>query len=421
MQRVDWLKMLTVLATVLAASAVVWIGAKLLTFVAQTVAIIVLGAGISFVVRPLVDEAVRWLRFRALAVTVIVLGLFGMVTLLIILLIPPLTADIQRLMDAIPEYEQALRELLIQGQQLQLWRGVDVQDVLDQLLEGLEGGASNLFGGLLSWLGRVGAIIFVTVMGFVVSLYLLMDGNQRIRRGFYSHLSPKTAEIVLHVESVTTRVFGGYLRGQVFLSLLIGGFVGVMSSLFGLPYAFILGLIAGVFELIPTIGPVLGSILPIALSLTKPFPTVLYVTGLLLLVHQLESNFLVPRIVGSATGLNPLVALLSLIAGLEVAGVLGAFLSIPVVAVIWQLYLSWKQGEGPTVSLPVIEDGPPLATPGAGASPPMPPASPAPPPSPPSQPAGPSNPPAETKQPAGDADKPDRPNVPIRFPWQRRH
>lgn len=421
MQRVDWLKMLTVLATVLAASAVVWIGAKLLTFVAQTVAIIVLGAGISFVVRPLVDEAVRWLRFRALAVTVIVLGLFGMVTLLIILLIPPLTADIQRLMDAIPEYEQALRELLIQGQQLQLWRGVDVQDVLDQLLEGLEGGASNLFGGLLSWLGRVGAIIFVTVMGFVVSLYLLMDGNQRIRRGFYSHLSPKTAEIVLHVESVTTRVFGGYLRGQVFLSLLIGGFVGVMSSLFGLPYAFILGLIAGVFELIPTIGPVLGSILPIALSLTKPFPTVLYVTGLLLLVHQLESNFLVPRIVGSATGLNPLVALLSLIAGLEVAGVLGAFLSIPVVAVIWQLYLSWKQGEGPTVSLPVIEDGPPLATPGAGPSPPMPPASPAPPPSPRSQPAGPSNPPAETKQPAGDADKPDRPNVPIRFPWQRRH
>ena len=140
-------------------------------------------------------------------------------------------------------------------------------------------------------------------------------------------------------------MFGGYLRGQLLLGLIIGVAVGIGAGLFGLPYSALVGLLAGVFELIPSVGALLGSILPVGLALAQPFPTVLYVVVFLLVVSQVENHVLVPRITGQAVGLHPLAALVALFAGLRsgridrrVPGGAGASLA-------YRLFLDWREGE----------------------------------------------------------------------------
>lgn len=182
------------------------------------------------------------------------------------------------------------------------------------------------------------------VAAVVIALYLLLDGS-RLRERFYQTLPETWRPGVARVERHTAHVFGGYLRGQLLLGLIIGVAVGIGAELFGLPYSALVGLLAGVFELIPSVGALLGSILPVGLALAQPFPTVLYVVVFLLVVSQVENHVLVPRITGQAVGLHPLAALVALFAGFEVAGLIGAFLAAPVASLAYRLFLDWRQGE----------------------------------------------------------------------------
>jgi predicted PurR-regulated permease PerM len=116
--------------------------------------------------------------------------------------------------------------------------------------------------------------------------------------------------------------------------VIIGLMGAVGAMIFGLPYPLIIGVVAGVTELIPMVGPVLGAVLPVMLALLQPFPTVLWVVLYVVMVQQLENNLLVPRVSGEAVGLHPLAAMLALMAGLELAGLLGGLFAVPVAGVL---------------------------------------------------------------------------------------
>jgi predicted PurR-regulated permease PerM len=103
------------------------------------------------------------------------------------------------------------------------------------------------------------------------------------------------------------------------------------------PYAVVLGVLAGLFELVPMFGPILSAVPAILVALFLPFPTVLWVALFFFLVQQVESNVLGPRITGHAVGLHPLGAMFALLAGLQLAGLLGALFAVPVAGILWVL------------------------------------------------------------------------------------
>ena len=354
MPRVDWSRLLLVSASLLALAAVAWVTGRALSLFRQTLTVLALGAGLAFVARPLVDALARPLRLRPLAVAVVILGFLSLLGLGLALLAGPVAADIRDLLVELPAYERRLRDGIGSLQALLQQRGigVDVQEVIDRFASEAQARATVLLGGALALLGRIGTTLTVGVLGFVVSIYLLLDGA-RIREACYALLPEGWRRRAARVEAAAAEIFGGYVRGQLFLGLIIGLAVGVGAALFGLPYPFLIGVLAGIFELIPSIGAVLGSILPLALSLAQPFPTFLYVLAFLVVVQQVEGNLLVPRITGRAVGLHPLAALLALIAGLEVAGLVGAFLGAPVVSLLYRLLLDWRA----TWEEPVDGDG----------------------------------------------------------------
>ena len=133
------------------------------------------------------------------------------------------------------------------------------------------------------------------------------------------------------------RVLGGYLRGQLVLALIIGVLAGVGCALLGLPYAVVIGVLAGLFELVPMFGPIL-SVIPAALvALFMPFPTIIWVLLFFLVIQQVENNVLAPRISGHALGLHPLGAMFALLAGFQLAGLLEALFAVPLAGVLWVL------------------------------------------------------------------------------------
>jgi predicted PurR-regulated permease PerM len=141
----------------------------------------------------------------------------------------------------------------------------------------------------------------------------------------------------LFLQDNVSRVLGGYLRGQLTLALIIGVLAGVGTALLGLPYAVVLGVLAGLFELVPMFGPILSVIPAVMVALFMPFPTVIWVLLFFLAIQQIENNVLAPRISGHAVGLHPLGAMFALLAGFQLAGLLGGLFAVPVAGVLWVL------------------------------------------------------------------------------------
>ncbi|MFO7245470.1 MAG: AI-2E family transporter [Thermaerobacter sp.] len=343
--RIDWTRVLIVCLALLSLAGVLALIGIVLGRFLQTLAVFALGAALAFVARPLVDRLSRLLRRRGLAVAVTAVGCLAATAAFLALVAGPLAADLRDVLEDLPRWQQRAVDALAGLRRWLQSRGIqfDEADLVRQAAGRLQAAVGSLLSSAAVITGRIGAVLAGALAAVVIALYLLLDGP-RLRDRFYQALPEPWRRGVAHVERNAADVFGGYLRGQLLLGLIIGVTVGAGARLFGLPYPALVGLQAGLFELIPSVGALLGSILPLALALAQPFPTVLYVAVFLVVVAQLENHLLVPRITGQAVGLHPLAALLALLAGLEVAGLVGAFLAAPVTALAYRLFLDWQRG-----------------------------------------------------------------------------
>jgi predicted PurR-regulated permease PerM len=149
----------------------------------------------------------------------------------------------------------------------------------------------------------------------------------------------------------TKEIWNAFLRGQLLLGLIIGSVTFLLALIVGLPNALLLGLLAGILEFIPNIGPVLAAIPAVLLALSQyesswlgalvgPFWFAVIVLVLYALVQRVENMYLVPRIIGRSLNLHPLVVLIAAIIGASVAGIFGILLAAPLLATA-KLFLTY--------------------------------------------------------------------------------
>ena len=141
--------------------------------------------------------------------------------------------------------------------------------------------------------------------------------------------------------------FGGYIRGQVLLSVLIGVLVGGGLTVFHVPYALLLGVLAFILEFIPILGTLVSGLICTLVALTQGWVIALGVLIYFIVVHVLEGDIIGPRIVGKAVGLHPIVSIAALIAGAELFGVVGALFASPLAGVLQAfliaLWIHWRE------------------------------------------------------------------------------
>jgi predicted PurR-regulated permease PerM len=127
---------------------------------------------------------------------------------------------------------------------------------------------------------------------------------------------------------------GAFLRGQAILSLVVAVAMTIWMFLIGMPSPLVLGIVAGLFEAVPLLGPFLGAILPLLLAITGAPDKIIWVVVAVVVIQQLEGQVLVPRVMNAAVGVNPILTILVFTAFTGLLGLTGAILSVPIAAVI---------------------------------------------------------------------------------------
>ena len=190
---------------------------------------------------------------------------------------------------------------------------------------------ASIFAGVL---GAIVAYIIVPVWSF----YLIKD-RPALAEAAERSLPPEWRPDARAVSGLALRVFGQWLRGQVILGFAVGiaTFAGLIllsvtvDPVFG-RFAIFLAVVAGVFELLPIVGPILSAIPAVLLALTAGVQPALAALLLYIVIQQLENNLLVPKIQGDAVGLHPTIVIVALVLGGEIGGLLGAILALPIAA-----------------------------------------------------------------------------------------
>src|ERR1700737_4734554 len=289
----DWQKVLVALLTVLAGLALLWVMWQVISPIQHTLILFGLAAVLAFALSGPVNMLAVRIDSRLAAIIATYLFVGGGVVGGLILLAGPFVRDATALSGALPQYAA---DLQARAPEVQSTLGnYGIQADLDQLkaraAAAIEQGGSEVLKNLVGSLAEVGGIILDIVLALVISLYLLIDGP-RFRVRTLALVPAQHRAKALFLEDHVSRVLGGYLRGQLTLAVIIGVAAGAGTALLGLPYAVVLGVLAGLFELVPMFGPILSVVPAVLVALFQPSLTGVWVLLFFLAIHKIEKKLL---------------------------------------------------------------------------------------------------------------------------------
>ena len=264
---------------------------------------------------------------RWAAILAIYLCFVALIAGLAVLVIPPLVAQARELWSALPQ-------MLHQGQQWLIDRGLlarelSVQEAVQQSPVGGSDAVGTILGAIWGFVG--GVFGFVTIL--ILSFYLLLDSNNFVRTFVRLFPRQERARVEDACRRVSTKV-SAWLGGQLLLAAIIGGTAALALFLMGVPYFYVLALIAGIGEMIPIVGPVLAAIPAIAVAFTVSPTMALGVALFFFIQQQFENHVLVPKVMERQVGVSAAGVIIALLLGGTLLGVVGAILAVPTVAIL---------------------------------------------------------------------------------------
>jgi len=312
-------------------------GAMVLYAIRDVLPALILSLLMAYLLNPLVNWLQRrWVNSRVLAAAFVYLALILFVAAAFIAIVPRLLVQIRALTN---DLDASLEQLSVALRLLPLIDAlgvpVDSPSIMNQLRTELGALARNVPTLLV---GAFSGVLNVILM-LVLSFYLVKD-VEKISRVLNDALPEHQRDQARRIKAELERIWSNFLRGQVVLALIIGAVTGVVMTLLGVPNAIFLGLIAGLLEVVPTVGPIIAAIPGILIAFFQgstylPLDHAMFALIVVLayvLIQQLENNLVVPHVLGSSVDLPPYVIMVGALAGASIAGVLGVFLAAPVIA-----------------------------------------------------------------------------------------
>lgn len=259
------------------------------------------------------------------------LSLIGIAFLL--LFVPPLLSQLKQLTESLPAVLSWAESQLAQLQQTLTARGVDLAPIRDELFTHLGQHAGSVVGSMARQAASAAAAAGKLFLAPLLAFYLLRD-RKRI-----SALLTLLIPIPYRARAVRAgremrREAAAFLRGQLLVSAAVGLLTALGLLITGEPAWLLLGLLMGVMELIPYLGPFIAGVPAVLLALQRGFYPALWTLIVLLLVQQAEGSFLSPRLLSGATRLHPLAVLLAISAGSLLAGPMGMLAALPAVVAL---------------------------------------------------------------------------------------
>lgn len=299
----------------------------------------IIAAIIAYVLSPLVSLFQRRLRLpRALATFLAYLVLLAMAAAIPLLIIPPLTAQASD-MNLNFQRLEAQAEALMNRRYLVAGQLIDLKVIFEQAVGSLRGVLEPLFGRSLELAVEAISSLVWIIFTLVVSFYLTKDGPAL--QAWLEKITPHSyREDYLCLRGEIALIWNAFFRGQLVLALVVAGIFTTLGLALGLPFALVMGVLAGLLEFLPSIGHAIWltivSILAFFIgSAWLPLPNwafMLVLIAIHLVFQQFDLNYLIPRIIGRRVHLPPLVVILGIVSGALLAGFLGIFLAAPTIA-----------------------------------------------------------------------------------------
>lgn len=299
----------------------------------------VLGAGVAYLLNPLVEKLGRFKVNRTWA-SLLILGTFIVfVAVLLALIVPLLYNQASQLAGDLPGYLQNLKILAepYVGKILALGgheQSLDMGELAKNNADKAAGVAAQLLGGVAAGGRAMASFISVLVLMPIVA-YFMMKEWVNICNWIEDLLPRPQKNTILDLLSQINQKLSGFIRGQLSVAALLGAGYAIALSLAGLKYGFLIGLAAGVLSIIPMLGSITGLLVAVAVAWFQQHDLmyVAIIAGIFLAGQIIEGNFLTPKLVGDSVGLHPLWVFFALMAGGALFGILGMLLAVPVAAV----------------------------------------------------------------------------------------
>ena len=274
---------------------------------------------------------------RGISITIVMLLFLGIIIFAVGSFIPTLAEQLSKIIASIPQYvgemqkwfdslsrETWFREYV---QQIDMSK---VQQTVEKYGETVVMGTASGFGNVL---GTMTSVVIAAITIPVMTIYMLADGKKLVpfaQRVMPKRLGDDVAELLGRLNNTLSH----YISGQALEMLFVGVFTTFGYMIIGQRYALLLGVIAGITNMIPYVGPYIGYIPALFIGLMQGPMEAVSITIVVLVVQQIDSNILYPRIIGSTLNIHPLTILVILLAAGNIAGIPGMILAVPLYAVI---------------------------------------------------------------------------------------
>lgn len=268
---------------------------------------------------------------RGISIAIVYVLFFSLITAVIALVLPPLTSEVIRLIKTVNlPYIQDQLGSLFQFSNIELGNlATQFTGSINFLVSAITGTVTSIF-------------TFITLL--ILSFYLMLDRpklHQKIL--WFSRDNKHLARAEEFVNDLEVQL-GGWVRGEIILMVLIALMTYFGLTLLKIPFALPLAILAGFLEILPNLGPFISAIPAVLLAyVSQGTGMSLAVVALYLVIQQLENSLLVPRIMRINAHVNPLIAMVSILIGLQLYGIMGGLLAIPVYITLRAIYSNWRK------------------------------------------------------------------------------
>jgi predicted PurR-regulated permease PerM len=310
------------------------------------------------VVAPLVKLAERPIRLagrsrrlsRGAAIVLVYVVMAGGVSAGAALLLPSATQQVDDMISRAPTYAQSI---LTWEHGWSRYYGhlripLELRQRIDQSVLAADGAAVEYArGSLMALVGALSYVPWLVLIPFI-AFFLLKDAAG-FRRTIVIALPHRIRLRAHRLFEALNATLAAYIRAQLLACLLVGSLCGFGFAILGIPYPVVLGVLAGVLEFIPLVGPLLLAIVASIVAALHAPVLVLWALGFLGVLRLLEDYVIYPRLIRRGIQLHPLAVIVAVLTGAELDGVAGMFLAVPIVAiasVVFRHWLEWRTGDG---------------------------------------------------------------------------
>lgn len=280
---------------------------------------------------------------RIISISLTLLTVFIILTLITVLLVPELFNSLKLLVDNIGNYTEEIKKF---GQKLMLENNI-FENMYEEFMNSWMIASKaigkwfidispSIFTSVMSLFGS----IFNFVLGIVFAIYLLYQKERILmntKKTLYAFAKKSRADKICEVSSLTLKTFKNFVGGQLTEAVILGTLCAIGMLALGMPYAVLIGVVVGLTSLIPMFGAYLGAIPSAFLLLMEdPILAIIFIVFLIIL-QQIEGNFIYPKVVGASVGLTGFWILLAVVIGGALGGVMGILVGVPLCSVLYYL------------------------------------------------------------------------------------